>query len=101
LENLGSHFTKYAILSAALILVVLTLHWVFTSAIAHGANYTGLDIFIRFLDNLTIAITVIIVAVPEGLPLATGIVLAFSTKKLREDKVLVKNVESPQLMGQV
>jgi len=101
LENLGSHFTKFAIMSAGLILGVLILHWVFTAAIAHGADYSGLDIFIRLLDNVTVAIALVIVAVPEGLPLAIGIVLCFSAKTLREDKVLVKNVESPQMMGRV
>lgn len=50
---------------------------------------------------MTIAFTVILVAVPEGLPLAVGLSLAFSVKQMKKDKILVKNMNSPEVMGTV
>lgn len=42
-----------------------------------------------------------LVAVPEGLPLAVGLSLAFSVKQMKKDKILVKNMNSPETMGTV
>jgi len=43
----------------------------------------------------------IIVAVPEGLPLTITVSLAFSVMRMKDDKILVKNLNSPEVMGQV
>jgi magnesium-transporting ATPase (P-type) len=40
---------------------------------------------LKILDALIIAITVLIVAIPEGLPLAVTLSLAFSINKMMED----------------
>ena len=45
------------------------------------------------------AITVLVVAIPEGLPLAVTISLAFSVKKMMEDNNLVRNLNSCETMG--
>lgn len=50
---------------------------------------------------LTLSITVIIVAVPEGLPLAITLSLAYSVMRMKDDGVLVRNLESPEVMGRV
>lgn len=47
------------------------------------------------------AITIIIVAVPEGLPLTIAISLAFSVMRIKDDGILVKNLNSPEVMGSV
>lgn len=49
----------------------------------------------------TISITVIIVAVPEGLPLAVVLSLAYSVLRMKDDGVLVKDLTSPEVMGRV
>ena len=46
-----------------------------------------------------IAITIIVVAVPEGLPLAVTIALAFSVNKMKDQQNLVKNLASCETMG--
>ena len=45
------------------------------------------------------AITVLVVAIPEGLPLAVTISLAFSVKKMMDDNNLVRNLNSCETMG--
>jgi magnesium-transporting ATPase (P-type) len=37
----------------------------------------------------TVAVTIVVVAVPEGLPLAVTLTLAFSMRKMMRDKALV------------
>jgi len=40
-----------------------------------------------------------IVAIPEGLPLAVSIAMALSISKLKKDEILIKNLESIQSAG--
>lgn len=48
---------------------------------------------------MIIAITVIVVAVPEGLPLAVTISLAFSVMKMKKENNLVRKLEASETMG--
>ena len=41
-----------------------------------------------------IAIVLLIVAIPEGLPLAVSIAMALSINNLKKDKILIKNLRS-------
>ena len=50
-------------------------------------------------NGLVIAITVIVVAVPEGLPLAVTISLAYSVGKMYEEQNLVRKLHSSETMG--
>ena len=45
------------------------------------------------------AVTIIVVAIPEGLPLAVTIALAYSTKKMYEDKCFIRILEACETMG--
>ncbi len=46
-----------------------------------------------------IAVTIVVVAVPEGLPLAVTISLAFSVNKMKDENNLVKQLASCEIMG--
>jgi P-type E1-E2 ATPase len=48
---------------------------------------------------LIIGVTVVVVAVPEGLPLAVMISLAYSVRKMLIDKNFVKRLASCEIMG--
>ncbi|OBT94685.1 plasma membrane calcium [Pseudogymnoascus verrucosus] len=52
-----------------------------------------------FMDILIVAITVIVVAVPEGLPLAVTLALAFATTRLLKENNLVRILKSCEVMG--
>jgi P-type E1-E2 ATPase len=45
------------------------------------------------------AITIIVVAIPEGLPLAVTISLAYSTGKMLQDKNLIRHLDACETMG--
>ncbi|CAN6451086.1 unnamed protein product [Victoria cruziana] len=48
---------------------------------------------------ITIAVTIVVVAVPEGLPLAVTLTLAYSMRKMMMDKALVRRLSSCETMG--
>jgi P-type Ca2+ transporter type 2C len=48
---------------------------------------------------LIVAVTIIVVAVPEGLPLAVTLALAFATKRMTKDHNLVRHLQSCETMG--
>ncbi|KAF2838811.1 calcium-translocating P-type ATPase [Patellaria atrata CBS 101060] len=53
----------------------------------------------NFLNILIVAITVVVVAVPEGLPLAVTLALAFATTRMLKDNNLVRVLRSCETMG--
>lgn len=55
--------------------------------------------WINVLNNLIIAISVIVCAIPEGLPLAVTISLSFSSKQMEKLNNLVRNMNSSETMG--
>ena len=52
-----------------------------------------------FVGYFIICITVVVVAIPEGLPLSVTLSLAFSVKKMLKDKNLVRKLEACETMG--
>jgi len=59
------------------------------------ANQKG----IAFVNILIISVTLIVVAVPEGLPLAVTLALAFATKRMTREKLLVRLLGSCETMA--
>jgi magnesium-transporting ATPase (P-type) len=55
--------------------------------------------FNEILNTVIISITVIVVAIPEGLPLAVTISLSFSSAKMKKLKNLVRTLASSETMG--
>lgn len=52
-----------------------------------------------FLDILIVAVTIIVVAVPEGLPVAVTLALSFATKKMLQENNLVRHLRACETMG--
>ncbi|GAB2268483.1 Calcium-transporting ATPase 9, plasma membrane-type [Dionaea muscipula] len=51
------------------------------------------------IEIVTIAVTIVVVAVPEGLPLAVTLTLAYSMRKMMADKALVRRLSACETMG--
>ncbi|KAL3640334.1 Calcium-transporting ATPase 2, plasma membrane-type [Castilleja foliolosa] len=60
--------------------------------------WTG-DDALELLEYFAIAVTIVVVAVPEGLPLAVTLSLAFAMKKMMNDKALVRHLAACETMG--
>ena len=86
---------KYGLLSAIIILVVLLIRFINAKASAQPKwLWDDKKDFEKLLHYLVIAITVIVVAIPEGLPLSVTMSLAFSVKKMLLDQNLVRKMEA-------
>lgn len=70
----------------------------FIASCVIGLAIEGDDIS-SILEYLITAITVLAVAVPEGLPLAVTLALAFSSNKMTKDQNLVKHLDACETMG--
>ncbi|RWR74733.1 putative calcium-transporting ATPase 5, plasma membrane-type isoform X1 [Cinnamomum micranthum f. kanehirae] len=51
------------------------------------------------LNYFAVAVTIVVVAVPEGLPLAVTLSLAFAMKKLMNDRALMRRLSACETMG--
>ena len=65
------------------------------STIEGGASQKGQ----RFLQVFIVAVTIVVVAVPEGLPLAVTLALAFATTRMLKDNNLVRLLRACETMG--
>lgn len=55
----------------------------------------------KLINIFSTACAIIIVAVPEGLPLSISIAMAFSISIFKEDKLLLKKLEACENMGSI
>ena len=73
------------------------------NSISPNERYPFSDCYLSYLSTslgfLIIGVTVLVVAIPEGLPLAVTISLAFSVKKMMKDNNLVRHLDSCETMG--
>ncbi|KAH8666340.1 plasma membrane calcium-transporting ATPase 3 [Xylariales sp. PMI_506] len=53
----------------------------------------------EFLSIFIVVVTIIVVAVPEGLPLAVTLALAFATTRMLKDNNLVRHLKACEVMG--
>jgi magnesium-transporting ATPase (P-type) len=59
----------------------------------------GNKVYLELLNAIIISITVVVVAIPEGLPLAVTIALSFASSIMYEKKNLVREPASAETMG--
>ena len=56
-------------------------------------------LWMKILDILIVCVSIIIAAIPEGLPLAATISLSFSSAKMRKLNNLVRKLDCSETMG--
>ncbi|MCL1982731.1 MAG: HAD-IC family P-type ATPase, partial [Clostridiales bacterium] len=65
-----------------------------------GSSPEGVFDWIRLImDAITVAVTIIVCAVPEGLPMLTSILLSFQSLKMSKDNVLVRKINGLETAG--
>jgi Ca2+ transporting ATPase len=67
------------------------------SSLKPGGSFK--DYCIEWIKYFIVGIAIVVVAVPEGLPLAVMITLAYSVKKMLKDQNFVKKLASCEIMG--
>ncbi|KAH7115960.1 hypothetical protein B0J11DRAFT_443721 [Dendryphion nanum] len=96
LNVLAEYIAKLGGASALLLFVVLLIEFLVH---LRGNDATPAQKGQNFLNILIVAITVVVVAVPEGLPLAVTLALAFATTRMLKDNNLVRLLRSCETMG--
>jgi Ca2+-transporting ATPase len=96
LDGLATAIAKLGTSAALLLFFVLLFRFL---ADLSGNPATSSEKASQFLDILIVAVTVIVVAVPEGLPLAVTLALAFATTRLVKLNNLVRILKSCETMG--
>jgi len=62
-------------------------------------RHKGENIVQGFVDAFILSVTIVVVAIPEGLPLAVTISLAYSTKKMYKDQCFIRVLAACETMG--
>ena len=91
LDNLAEGISKYGFLAAIVLFVVLFIRFcveIAPGGSLHDVNST--DKGKRFIDIIITAVTIVVVAIPEGLPLAVTLALAFATTRMAQNGNLVR-----------
>lgn len=101
LEKVAKDIGKFGLYSAIIILIILIIRFlVFMSDNGQGGTrWSDGHEYLRLLDFVILGIAVVVVAIPEGLPLSVTLSLAFSVKKMLKDQNLVRKMEACETMG--
>lgn len=97
LEKIAEDIGKFGLYSAILILIALLIRFGIEKGIEKNWD-TSHDVM-QLIEYFILALTVVVVAIPEGLPLAVTLSLAFSVKRMLLDNNLVRKLEACETMG--
>ncbi|MCO5561627.1 hypothetical protein L7F22_015248 [Adiantum nelumboides] len=95
LNHLAETIGKIGITVAVSVFVVLVIRLLIEADLKHFSATEGRKI----VGFFAVAVTIIVVAVPEGLPLAVTLTLAYSMHKMMDDRALVRNLSACETMG--
>lgn len=95
LEDLATQIGYVGMVAAVLTFVALVLGWIFVR-IRDGWSWAACKDILTYLID---ALTIIVVAVPEGLPLAVTVSLAYSMRKMMKDNNFVRRLNACETMG--
>ena len=100
LERLGGLISKVSYVIAALIVVGRIIVYLTQNADTLTPITQHLTPFLAYLlQSLMIAVTLIVVAVPEGLPMAVTLSLAYSMRRMLKTNNLVRRMHACETMG--
>lgn len=95
LGKLANQISTFGYIGAICIVVGILAKTLLTGSIPHGV-YEWIHLI---LDAVTVAVTIIVCAVPEGLPMLTSILLSFQSMKMAKDNVLVRKINGLETAG--
>ncbi|XP_070791277.1 plasma membrane calcium-transporting ATPase 3 isoform X20 [Pituophis catenifer annectens] len=102
LTKLAVQIGKAGLVMSAITVIILVLYFIIQTFVIDGKTWMGecTPVYVQyFVKFFIIGVTVLVVAVPEGLPLAVTISLAYSVKKMMKDNNLVRHLDACETMG--
>ncbi len=98
LAILADQIGKIGIGSATLTFLALLIHLII-DIIAYDRPVFSYGTLNSLVEYFIIAVSIVVIAVPEGLPLAVTISLAYSVGKMKEENNLVRFLAACETMG--
>ena len=101
LTVLADQVGQVGMYSAAATFAAMLLHYIYDCAMSEdlfGMLLSAQTIH-EVIEYFIIAVSIVVVAVPEGLPLAVTIALAYSVGKMKEENNLVRYLQACETMG--
>ncbi len=95
LGKLANQISTFGYIGAICIVVGIMAKTLITGNTPHGV-YEWIRLI---MDAVTVAVTIIVCAVPEGLPMLTSILLSFQSMKMAKDNVLVRKINGLETAG--
>ena len=101
LKNLGDQLLLVALLAGAIIFVILLIMTFIEVGVGDAKNKKSVAdiLFERLPEHINLVVVLIVVCIPEGLPLTVGLSLAFSVKKMFADGILVRKLDAPERLA--
>ncbi|KAL1559571.1 putative calcium-transporting ATPase 11, plasma membrane-type [Salvia divinorum] len=99
LNGVATVIGKIGLVFAVLTFVVLTVRYLTVKAVDGEISSWSMRDVVSLLNFFAVAVTILVVAVPEGLPLAVTLSLAFAMKKLMNDRALIRHLSACETMG--
>ncbi|KAI4800736.1 hypothetical protein KUCAC02_007112, partial [Chaenocephalus aceratus] len=102
LTKLAVQIGKAGLFMSSITVVILITRFLIDTFWIQGVTWTSecVPVYVQFFVKFfIIGVTVLVVAVPEGLPLAVTISLAYSVKKMMKDNNLVRHLDACETMG--
>lgn len=96
LDKLGKFISKTSYLLAVLIIIGRISVWFVSNDFA---NIEWMQFISYLLQSCMLAVTLIVVAVPEGLPMAVTLSLAYSMRRMLKTSNLVRKMHACETMG--
>ena len=97
LDRLGSFITRASYLIGALVIAGrLTMYFTANGSVADWMDFTA-----YLLQSVMLAVTLIVCSVPEGLPMAVTLALAYSMRRMIRTDNLVRKMHACETMGAV
>uniref|UniRef100_A0A8B9G6P4 Calcium-transporting ATPase n=1 Tax=Amazona collaria TaxID=241587 RepID=A0A8B9G6P4_9PSIT len=102
LTKLAVQIGKAGLVMSAITVIILVLYFAIDTFVINKKQWLPecTPVYVQyFVKFFIIGVTVLVVAVPEGLPLAVTISLAYSVKKMMKDNNLVRHLDACETMG--
>lgn len=99
LEKIARDIGIFGLVSAVLLFTALMLRFIIENSLNGWDKDKSAEYVKEVLNYFLIAITILIVAIPEGLPLAVTLSLAFSVQKMMKQNNLVRRLQACETMG--
>ena len=91
LDNLSDFISKWGTIAASATFIILTISGVLQSGLSEYFANGILNTIQKFAQNFSVALTIIVAAVPEGLPLIVKLVTKQNVKTMEKFNILAKN----------